>query len=94
MDDAMLGQVLSLLESLVTSWALKRLLPCVDAAMSLELRGIFKAPLTVRALHWFLAGGITVMLDEIGRRLKTSTTQGAFERLLGAVGVLVALKGG
>lgn len=34
------------------------------------------------------------MLDEIGRRLKAATTQGAFEWLLCAVGVLVSLKGG
>lgn len=34
------------------------------------------------------------MLDEIGRRLKAATTQGAFEWLLGAVGVLVSLKSG
>lgn len=38
MDDAMFGQVLSLLESLVAGWALERFLPRVDAAMSLELR--------------------------------------------------------
>lgn len=67
MNNAMFGQVLSLLESLVTGWALERFLPRMDAAMSLELRGVFKAPLAVRALHWFLAGRITVMLDEIGR---------------------------
>lgn len=66
MDNAMLGQVLSLLESLVAGWTLERFLSRVDAAMSLELRGIFKAPLAVRALHWFLASRITVMLYEIG----------------------------
>lgn len=37
MDDAMFGQVLSLLEPLVTGWALERFLPCMDTAMSLEL---------------------------------------------------------
>lgn len=34
------------------------------------------------------------MLDEVGRRLKAATAQGAFEWLLGAVGVLVSLQGG
>lgn len=65
MDDAMFGQMLSLLESLVAGWALKRFFACMDTAMSLELRGIFKPPLAVRALHWFLTGRITVMLDKI-----------------------------
>lgn len=37
MDDAVFGQVLSLLESLVTGRALERFLPRMDAAMSLEL---------------------------------------------------------
>lgn len=38
MNNAVFGQMLPLLEPLVTGRALKRFLPCVDATVSLELR--------------------------------------------------------
>lgn len=47
MNNAVFCQVLPLLEPLVTGWALKWFLPCVDATVSLELGRILEAPLAV-----------------------------------------------
>lgn len=91
-DDAMLGQVFALFESLVARGTLEGLLPCVDSPVSLQLRRVFKAPLAVRALHRLLAGRVATVLHEIRRGLEAAAAERALERLFGAVRVLVPLQ--
>lgn len=65
MHALMLGQVFTLLETLVATGALVGLLSGVDAPMSLHLRGVLEALLTVRTLQGLLTGWVTSVLHEL-----------------------------
>lgn len=88
----MLGQVLALLEALVTVGTLERFLPGVNTAVALQLGGVPEALFTVGTFQWLLAGWVAAVLDELGGWHKALVTQGAFQWLLCAVSVLVALQ--
>lgn len=94
MHALMLGQVLTLLEALVTAGTLVRLLPGVDTSMPLHLRGVLEAFFTVGTLQRFLPRRVTSVLHELRGGQEATVTQRAFERLLSAVGILMALQRG
>lgn len=61
----MLGQVLTLLEALVTAGTLKRLLASVDAAVALQLGRVPETLFTVRTLERFLPCRVAAMLHKL-----------------------------
>lgn len=60
----MFGQMLALLEALVTARTFERLLTCVDAAVALQLRRVPEALFAVGALQRLLPGRVAAVLHE------------------------------
>lgn len=92
MHALVLGQMLALLEALVATGTLERLLPGVNSPMALQLGRVPEALFTVGTFERLLAGRVAAVLNELGGRHKALVTQGAFQRLLCAVRVLVSLQ--
>lgn len=66
MHALVLGQVLALLEAFVAAGTLERLLPSVNSAMALQLRGVPEALFTVGAFQWLLSGWVAAVLYKLG----------------------------
>lgn len=60
-----LGQVLALLEALITAGTLKRFLSGVNAAMALQLGGVLETLFTVGAFQGLLTSWVTAVLNKL-----------------------------